>query len=420
MNRRDVLRWGAYAGIGFGTLDFLAACGSGGGSSGGGPKTPENQKVSIVYVGPQDPSGTVQKQVDAWNSANPKTHVELQPGPANSADLHTQLLASFTAKSSTPDIIDADVIWPGEFASAQWIRPLDGLVSSAFKKQLFDSAIKVGMYQGKLYALQRYYDSGQIYYRTDLLQKYGVQVPQTIDELVAGAKKIQAGERSAGNQNFWGFYWIGAQIEAIVDEFFEWYWSYGGDLTGKGGKIEFNNDAGRQAVQLMYDTIYTDQISPPGTPTYKTTDIVPFMQNGNTAFMRNWEFAWVLVNTPSQSKVAGKVALTPIPGKGKLGYGCTGGWCMAISAFSKYPDRAAQFLEFMLGEKEQKFMAINNSLSPVRPDVLNDAQVKQAQAIFKYLPTILKHVKARPQLKNYTAISAAMQPELSAIVTKQK
>lgn len=422
VSRRDVLRWGLLAASAPGALSLLEACGGSGKASPGASQTDPNQTVEIVYAAQQDDSGTVPKQVAAWNAANPKTQVTYQPGPKNSADLHTLLLSSFTARSATPDVIDTDVIWPGEFAAAGWIRPLDDLISPTLRSGLFESALKAGVYKHKTYAIQRYYDSGQLYYRTDLLQKYGVSVPKTMDELVAAATKIQEGERPS-NPNFYGFSWIGAKIEAIFDEFLEWYWSSGGELLDKSGKIAFNNAAGQKALQFMYDSIYTTRIAPPGTPTYKTPDIVPLMQNGNVAFMRNWEFAWALLQKPDQSRVAGKVALAPIPGASgsNSGYGCTGGWCIAINSRSKYPDRAYKFLEYMISQKAQTAMALGASLSPVRPDVLNDSQVQAgAGGLFKQLPAVLKATKARPQLSNYTQISAAVQAELSAVVTRQK
>ena len=200
----------------------------------------------------------------------------------------------------------------------------------------------------------------------------------------------------------------------------EWYWAFGGELTDKSGKISFNNEAGLKSVNFMHDTIYTNKISPPGTPTYKTPDIVPFMQNGNTAFMRNWGFAYNLLQDQKQSKVAGKVSIAPLPGSSGLGFGCTGGWTMAINSQSAAPDRAFQFMTFMLGTKGQTMMATGAGLSPVRPDVLSDPAVQASSPDFKLLPDILKNTKSRPQIKNYTQVSGAIQPLLSAIMTNQK
>jgi multiple sugar transport system substrate-binding protein len=423
LSRRDVLRWGLYAGAGLSALELIDACGgSGASSTGNQAQTPADRTVELVYAAPQEDTGTTVKLVDAWNGSNPKTQVRYQQMPRTSADFHTQVVASFTAKSPTPDVTDVDVIWPGEFAAAKWIMPLDPFVTDSLRSSLFDSAIKAGQYKGKIYAIQRYYDSGQLYYRTDLLQKYGLSVPKTMDDLVSSSRKIQAGEQ-ASNPNFSGFVWEGAKIEALVDQWMEWLWGLGGDVLDSSGKLKVDTDKGRKALQFMYDTVYTEKVSPSGTSTYKPADAVSIMQNGNAAFMRNWQFAWSLVQDAKQSKVAGKVSLAPLPSgtAGKTGVACTGGWMLAINARSKAPDRAWKFVDYMLSQKAQLTMASGQSLSPVRQDVLNDPQLQgAANGFFKLIGDVLKTAKGRPQLRNYTDLSNAIQPEFNAVVSNQK
>jgi multiple sugar transport system substrate-binding protein len=425
LSRRDALKWGIYAGAGLSALELIEACGGGSTSSSGGnqAQTPADKTVQLVYAAPQEDSGTTVKLVDAWNASNPKTQVKYQQMPRTSADFHTQVVASFTAKSPTPDVTDVDVIWPGEFAAAKWIMPLDQFVTDSLRTSLFDSAIKAGQYKSKLYAIQRWYDSGQLFYRTDLLQKYSLSVPKTMDDLVSASKKIQAGEQPS-NPNFSGFVWQGAKIEAVVDEWMEWVWSMGAEVVDSSGKIKVDTDKGRKALQFMYDAVYTEKISPAGTSTYKPADAISIMQNGNAAFMRNWQFAWNLVQDPKQSKAAGKVSMSPLPSNssGKAGAGCTGGWMLAINAKSQAPDRAWKFVEYMLSQKTQLAMAIGQSVSPVRQDVLNDPQLQQSASgqFFKLIGDVLKSTKGRPQLRNYTEVSNAIQPEFNSVISNQK
>jgi trehalose/maltose transport system substrate-binding protein len=71
--------------------------------------------------------------------------------------------------------------------------------------------------------------AGILFYRTDLLEKYGYKEPPTTwEELAAMAKKIQAGERAAGNPDFQGFVFEGKASESVTCNALEWIYSYGG------------------------------------------------------------------------------------------------------------------------------------------------------------------------------------------------
>lgn len=423
VSRREVMRWGLGAAATLSIVDVLAACGGGTTTTGStGPKTDPAKTVQLVYAAPTEDSGTTTKLVAAWNAANPKTQVTYQAMPKTSADIHTQLVAALTAKSPTPDVMDVDVIWPGEFASAKWVQPIDPFISDTFKKALFESAVQAGTFKGKIYGVQRWYDSGQMYYRSDLLQKYGLQVPKTTDDLLTAAKKIQDGERAA-DPNFYGWIFPGAKIEALFDHFAELLWSTGDQVVDKGNKIQINTANGLKAAQFMYDSVYTTKISPPGTSTYKPADLNNQFQQGHAAFMRNWQFAWALIDDPKTSKAAGKSSIAAVPSlaSGKAGTGCTGGWMVTINANSVAPDRAWQFCEYMLSQKTQTQMATLQSVSPVRPDAFNDSAVQTSQdGFFKLMEPVLKSTHGRPQISNYTQLSAAIQTELNSMMANQK
>lgn len=98
----------------------------------------------------------------------------------------------------------------------------------------------VDRYKGKLIALPVYIDAGVLYYRKDLLRKYGYsKPPNTWDELVNCALKIQKSMRKT-NPNFYGFLWQGAQYEGLVCNWLEFAASNGGGIIFKDGKIRLN------------------------------------------------------------------------------------------------------------------------------------------------------------------------------------
>jgi len=422
MDRRRFLGLGAAVGGGA----LLAACGSSTSSaksstsSGSSSSTASKKQTGpLVFAAEQDNSGTLARIVKQWNSAHPHTPVTYQTIPPTTNAVYSQYVTALAGDSSTPDILTMDVTYPATFAAAGWIKPLDEYLPSGFASQFEKSAIDIGMYQGKLYAIPEYIDCGQLYYRTDLLEKYHASVPKTIDELVTMSKEIQAAERKT-NPNFWGFVWEGAKIEAIFDQFDEWLWGYGGELSS-GHKVTLDTKPGLDALSFMYDTVYKDKISPPSESTVNPTDAVVLMQNGNALFMRNWVFAYALVNDAKQSKVAGKVANAPLPGKSAGdGHGCIGGWMFGINSHSKRPEAAWRFLQYLTSQATQKELSLGAGVLSARKDVISDPAVLAKSPNLKEMPKILGSAKSRPSIKNYPSVSASVQAPLNAVIANQE
>src|SRR5260221_10838762 len=94
-------------------------------------------------------------------------------------------------------------------------------------------------------------DAGVLYYRTDLLEKYGYkEPPKTWEELAEMAKKIQHGERQAGHPDFQGFVFEGKASESVTCNAIEWIYSYGGGtIIDPDKKVTINNPNAIKALE---------------------------------------------------------------------------------------------------------------------------------------------------------------------------
>ena len=97
---------------------------------------------------------------------------------------------------------------------------------------------------GRLLALPNDVNLGLLYYRHDLLRKYGYSLPPaTWEELEQMATVIQAGERAAGHRDFWGFIWPGHKPESLTCTALEWQHSEGGGcIIERDGRISIANE----------------------------------------------------------------------------------------------------------------------------------------------------------------------------------
>ena len=411
--RRSLISNGIKVGIGATALGpLLAACGgSSSTSSISGP-------VTIQFAAGIDQTGEQVNEVHKFNQQNAgKIKVELVQLPIVTNDQYSKILNSLRSQSTTPDVIQMDVPWPAQFAAANWIAPIDQYANASYLKQFWPGAATIGNINGKLYGIQRYMDIGMLYYRTDLVEKYGGTVPQTREQLETLAKQIVAGESAHGVK--YGYLIPGKKIEAIVDQWLELIWGAGGTI-GEPGNFQLTGQTQVGALQYMHDLIYTSKLASNGTNTYAPNDILNLFNNGLAPFMRNWTFAYPLANNPQKSKVAGKVGVAPTLIEGSnTGHGCIGGWVLGINAFSAHKDEAWKFIDYMLSKDTQTSLALNAGLISSRPDVASDSAVQAKLPIYKQLNTILNGGYSRPKMQNYNKFSTPLQASINGVLSGQ-
>lgn len=251
---------------------------------------------------------------------------------------------------------------------------------------------------------------GLLYYRTDLLKKYGFEnPPNTWKELQQMAQTIQDGERKAGVPDFGGFLWQGAAFEGLTCNGLEWLASSGaGTIVEPDGKVSINNPQTKAALAMVKSWVGT--ITPPGVLNYQEEECRNDFQVGRAAFQRNWPYVWALANG-DQSAVKGQVGVTYLPegdGPNASHAACLGGWQLMLSAYSKHKDLAAKLIKYMVSYDTRKDHALKLGRLPTRPALYKDNEVLAAQPWFSRLLPVFENAVARPSTvtaSNYNKVS---------------
>lgn len=349
---------------------------------------------------------------------HPDVIVDVIETPDLSNDRLGVYLQVFEARSPEIDVMQIDVIWPGDLA--EHLVDLYEYGAREVVDQHFPAIVENNTVDGRLVGIPWFTDSGLLYYRTDLLEKYGFAgPPATWDELEEMARTIQDGERAAGNPDFWGFVWQGNSYEGLTCDALEWIASNGGGtIISPDGVVTIENPAAIAAVERAAGWVGT--ISPPGVTSFGEEDARNMFQAGNAAFMRNWPYAYSLGNAPD-SAIAGLFDVAPLPaGDGGSGAGTLGGWQLAVSRYSANPEIAADVALFLASPEEQKFRAIEGSFLPTLMSLYDDPEVIEANPFFERLYDVLVNGVARPSTvsaPNYAQVSQAFYTAVHDVLT---
>ncbi len=333
---------------------------------------------------------TLRDNLDRFEEMTGHT-VSIVEMPSSTTDQFAQYRLWLSAGAGDIDVYRTDIVWAPQLAD----HLLDlGEKGREAAKEHFPSIIESQTVDGRLIALPFYADAPALYYRTDLLEEYGLSVPETWAALEEAARTIQEGERAKGVNDFHGFVFQGAAYEGLTCDALEWVASHGGGgIVEADGTISINNPEAAAAIDMAAGWIGT--ISPEGVLGYKEEESRGVWQTGKAAFMRNWPYAYAL-GQGDDSAVKDKFAVAPLPSGGAGSAATLGGWNLAVSKYSDEPEAAIELVLFLTGVEAQKLRAVRNSSLPTRPALYDDPEVAAAQPIIPEWKEIFLNAVPRP------------------------
>jgi trehalose/maltose transport system substrate-binding protein len=389
-------------------LFVAAACGGGGGApSGGGSSAAAadftKQGDIEVWQG-KDTSGNFQKLIDQFNSQHPNGKVTFHELPDSADQQRQQMVQNTQIKNPKMAVLSVDVVWTAEFAAKGYVEalPPDKFPTEGFLKPTVDSAT----YFNKLYAYPSTSDGGLLYYRKDLLNKYGLKPPTSFDEMKAACDKIEAGEKDSKLGCFAGQY---NKYEGLTVNFDEAVHGAGGVIVGEDGKPNVATPEATKGLQTLTDW-FKDGHIPKAAITWQEEQGRKAFQDGELIFHRNWGYVYNLANkTDGSSKVAGKFDVAPLPGITQPGVSSLGGHNYAVAKYAENKGTATDFLKFMSSPEVQKSNTLATSNSPALESVYSDPDVVKK---FPFMPVQLKSIQGavpRPKAVEYGDVTLAIQ-----------
>lgn len=370
--------------------------------------------VTITFARGKDLTGATTKLVAAFEKKYPNIKVKFKEMPTDSGQNHDQLVTMLSSKSSEIDVMDLDVIWPAEFGQAGYLEPLDRYIQKDnFPMDKYvQGAVAAGNVNGQQYAIPRFIDAGLLFYRKDLVKN----PPKTWDDLIAQAKAL----KGKGGTQF-GYVMQAKQYEGLVCNFIEFAGAYGGRVLDDKGNVVVNSPETIKGLNEMIK-ITKSNFVPSNISTFTEVESANAFDEGQSPFIRNWPYQYALAQDKTQSKIAGKVGVAPLPAGDHGSAAALGGWMAGISKYSTHKKEAWEFLKFITGPEGEKISAIYGGATPTYLPVFDDTDVQKSNPLYankNFIDGISKAIP-RPVSPVYPTISDAMQIELSKAITGQE
>lgn len=331
-----------------------------------------------------------------------------------------KLLTAMVA-GNPPDVVSNHYYFVANYANANALEPLDDdMATSKLPSSVFVPSIyQLGQWQGKTYGLPIYADVEAYYYNTDLYQKAGLdpnKPPATWQDLIDMSSKLVVRQNGRLVQEG-----LTVPQDAAEDLSNMWYClllqAGGSFLSPDGTKAVFNDDAGRQALQLMVDLIHKYKVTDVGFGQGADGAAVPFYAGKSAAeYNDSTEFYYF-------GKYAPKLpyAVAPLPAGPKGPAVASQAFEMFIPKASKNKDNAWTFINFAMKPDEQVKFNKTSSHLPCETDALkSDPFFSSSKNMKPFYDSLVNFSKPFPIAPSYPDILANLQQEFqSAVLAKE-
>lgn len=352
---------------------------------------------------------SIAELLDAYNTSQNSvrvSYIEL-PSAGESETLHADLVRRLETDEDAPDVFSLDLVKIAAFAEAGLSLPLEGLFSADDRDDFMPGILEACTVNGDQVAAPWFADCGMLFYRRDILERLGADVPETWDDLTATA--------SAGTDDTvpHGYLWQGKRSEALVCNAVSVIGSNGGSILTADGHVGIAEPEAIAAIQFLHDTINGSGISPASVLEWDEEPSRRPFDAGKAVFLRNWSYTWALAQFPGSS-ITDTIGVAPLPHfPGKAGATCLGGFQYAVNARSANAEAATDFLRWLTSPETQLRFATVDALAPTRLSIFDRPELADAQPFLSRLRNVFVGAVPRPVTHRYGAVTEVVQEEVS-------
>ena len=322
------------------------------------------------------------------------------------------------AGGEAPDVFRAEIAWIADYADKGYLVDLTGLVPQEEWDDYLEGPLAYGQWQGGTYAIPQVTDALALLYNVRLFEEAGVDVPDTMDELIEVGETIEA-ETDVDSAFYMrgDAYWLQPFL-----------WAFGGGLfntdeEGNVTEILVNNEGSVEGLTFLLEDVL-------GTIAPENVDFANDYGNAMTAFKAGdvamilngpWSTADALSGEEFTDPDNLGVAVIPAGPGGERG-SPIGGHSYVVYAGIQDEARqecAVEFARYLSSAENQGRLATELNLLPTRTSAYELPEVQQSRLIADF-QAVIENATPRPVVPEGGAIYAEFGPNFQAAWTGDK
>lgn len=401
----------------------LAACGGGGTAPTSSPDSTDPaatmdpaaacdgvDSLSFTHTMNDQESPVIAEIAEAFEG----TTVEVTQIPFDGAQ---QAYDQQAAGGEAPDVFRAEIAWIADYADKGYLLDLTSMVPAEEWDDYLDGPLAYGQWQGGTYAIPQVTDALALMYNKRLFEEAQVEVPDTMEDLVAVGQTIQDSTDVTSAFYMRGdAYWLQPFL-----------WAFGGGLfntdeEGNVTEILVNNEGSVEGLTFLLEDVL-------GTIAPDDVDFANDYGNAMTAFKAGdvamilngpWSTADALSGEEFTDPENLGVAVIPAGPDGDRGSPIGGHSYVVYAGMDQSRQACAvEFARYLSSAENQGRLATELNLLPTRESAYALPAVQDSRLIADF-QAVIEAATARPVVPEGGAIYADFGPNFQAAWTGDK
>ena len=246
--------------------------------------------------------------------------------------------------------------------NARWLMPIDELMAEdGISMDRYPPAFaRSAQFEGKTLGFPLRAHAQLMFYRADILDQIGMEPPETWDDVIAIGNKIKEEgldiaplalyyANDGNRQNL--FIWL------------NFLWASGADVFDENTCPAWTSEAGLKATEDYIGLHTTEGITNPDSVAFVEQDARQSFQQGNSAMMPVWWWAYSPMTNPEQSTLSKEqVGFTGMPAYGDQTVTYAISMPFSISDYSENKEAAWEFMKWLSNPDLEKKNAIEREV----------------------------------------------------------